>query len=220
MRSRCVRFYLPDMFRNITLFEAFERLADDEDWREFCELKPEGDVGTWIWIISMGMASRTPNPREQAILRYRELWAKYAELTRQKLLGGEWVADGFNPQFGARAVQIDARHWRILEFDFNGEVEGGGFKFVNLSISEVRPHAATLSHIDGADLRRELTRWIENQARSADGPMTSDQVLAAARRAFDGTKITDNMFREVWRLASKPEHFRQRGRPKAKVGGN
>jgi hypothetical protein len=41
------------MVRDLSLMEAFERVADQDEWLEFCRLKPDGDPDVWIWVFSM-----------------------------------------------------------------------------------------------------------------------------------------------------------------------
>jgi hypothetical protein len=199
------------MLRNLTLSQALERVADEADWREFCALDP---------VYSMSAPNRSSDPHTRNVQRYDVLRRSFTERLRSKLLNGEWVADGFNPQFGARPVEIGARLWKDLEFARCADgAEGQGYKFVALSFSQVSSARAGTDYREAAGLRRELIRWIENQGEAATGPMTSAQVQAAARRAFPETTISNNMFNEAWRTAKKPDHFRQRGRPKTKVGG-
>jgi hypothetical protein len=203
------------MFRNDKIPKIFERVAEPAEWQEFCALEPADELG--CWIVSLGGPPTPPTPYEIRVLRYRELWRKFTEMMRTKLSSGEWVADGFNPQLGVRPVQIDPRLWGVLEFVLGEDVvEGHGYKFSNLFFSAARD-GQLASHAQLPHLRTELTRWIEAQAQSATGPMTAKQVLEAARRAFSGTTISNNLFGQAWRAAAKPEHFRQRGRPKAKV---
>ena len=206
------------MFRDASLIEAFEEVADEGEWHEFCQIRLSGDADVWIWVFSHGDASRPPCPRERAVLRYRKLWAKFACSVREKLLSGQWVAHGFNPQFGAHPVQIDSRLWRVLEFALGHDrAEGQGYEFANLSFSTVRTSSAARPHVERASLHRELVRWIEAMAASASGPMTVGEVREIARSEFDGTKISNHLFADAWRVANKPENFRQRGRPKTKV---
>lgn len=208
------------MFRDISLLEAFERVADEHEWREFCRLKPDGDLDTWMGIIAFGTSSRPPTAREQEITRHCELWVRFADLVRRKLLTGEWVAEGFNPHFGARPVQIDARHWRVLEFALGHDrAEGEGYTFTNLFFSEVRPVESIIPHAERASLHAELVRWIEARTAAATGPMTLAEAREIARQEFSGTKISNHLFGQAWGAAKKPEHFRQKGRPKTKVSG-
>ncbi len=206
------------MFRDASLIEVFERVAGEDDWREFCQIKLDGDVDVWLWVFSLGDTSRPPCPRECEVLRYRELWAKFAAMVQQKLLDGEWVAHGFNPKLGARPVEIDARLWRALEFALGHDrAMGQGYEFTNLYFSGARPKNAALPHVDRASLHRELVRWIESLAAAASGPMTMPNVRDLAREQFSGTKISDHLFADAWRLAHKPALFRQIGRPKMKA---
>jgi hypothetical protein len=212
--------YVLYMFRDLSLTEVFERIADADEWREFCQLDIDGDVDTWIWIFSLRDASKPPCARERAVLRFRELQAKFVSLLREKLRSGEWAAFGFNPQFGPHPVQIDSKLWRVLEFAVTGEgAEGGDFKFTNLSFSALRCSSETRPHAERASLRRELVRWIEAVAARTAGPMTSSEVRELARVEFSGTTISDHLFADAWRAADKPANFRQKGRPKAKGMG-
>jgi hypothetical protein len=203
--------HVPRMFSGITLVQAFERLADSADWTEFNRLPAANDAD--YWILTLG---GRPSSHDMGVLRYRELWAKFAEALRAKLLTGEWVAEGFNAQFGCRPVPIDARLWRVLSIaPGHEEAEGEGFRFVNLAYSEARP-AARMGQAAHADLRRQLTQYIENVGRSTGDRLTSGEVRESARRAFEGISISDTLFREAWRAANRPTHMRQTGRPKLK----
>lgn len=206
------------MFRDANLPEVFQRVADEADWREFCEIKVEGDVDTWLWIFALRDSSSQSCSRERAILRYRELWINFAGLLREKLLSGEWVAHGFNPQFGPHPVRIDKSHWSVLEFALGHDrAEGQGYVFTNLSFTAVKAASTTMPHVERASLLRELVRWIEALAASESGPMTAHEVRELARARFAGTKISDYLFGDAWRASEKPAHFLQKGRPKAKV---
>jgi hypothetical protein len=198
------------MFLSLSLLEAFERAAAPGEWAEFSQLGEANDVDFWI----IGMSERV-TPYEQRIMRYRELWERFVGVLRSKLLSGEWVADGFDPRFGPRPVQIDPRLWKVLEIAAShDEAEGGGFKFTNLSFTEVGcsgPKSASTK----PGFKFELIRWIEGLAQATSSPMTSEAVRDAARRAFIDLKISNNMFAEAWRAAQKPPHFLHQGRPKA-----
>lgn len=199
------------MFSCIPLLDAFARVADPSEWEEFKRLAPPKDADYWL----LSMTDRF-SARDLAVLRYRDLWAKFVQSVREKLIAGEWVADGFNPQFGSRPVPIDARLWKSLDIaPGHDEAEGEGFRFVHLSISQVRPQAR-LEQAAHVDLRRELIRYVEDVGRLTTVRMTMPEVRGAARRAFNGTAFTDNMFKEAWRAAKRPPLLRQSGRPKLK----
>lgn len=201
------------MFRDAKLPDVFQQVAGPAEWEEFCALEPPR-----YEMIVIGGPPDPPNPQELSARRYEELWTKFAQATKAKLIDGEWVADGFDPQLGAHPVRIDVRLWRALEFSICGDVaEGHGYKFSNLFFSQAKPEP--VSQRDLPHLRKELIRWIEALGRAARGPVPAPEVRDAARRAFSGTTISDNLFREAWKVADKPKHFVQRGRPKLKVSG-
>jgi hypothetical protein len=203
------------MFSSVSLLEAFARVSSPMEWEEFNALRPAND--TDYWIVSLGGIL---SARDREVLRYRELWAQFVEAMRMKLLAGEWVADGFNSQFGSRTIPIDARLWKILQISpGRDEAEGEGFRFINLSISQVRPTANRTNHAAKTVLRHELIRWIEALARESNEAWTVPLAREAARRAFQGVTISDYMFNKAWGAADKPEHFIQHGRPKLKGVG-
>jgi hypothetical protein len=200
--------YVLYMFQSISLREAFERAAMPTDWDEFSQLAEANDVD--LWIISM---SERMTPYERRVMRYRELWERFVGAVRSKLLSGEWVADGFDPRFGPRPVQIDPRLWKVLDIAISrDEAEGDGFRFTNLSFTEVQ---AGQTNAAKPRFKFELIRWIEGLAAATSTPMTFEQVRDAARRAFIDVTFSNNMFLEAWRAAEKPPHFLHKGRPKA-----
>jgi hypothetical protein len=61
--------------------------------------------------------------------------------------------------------------------------------------------------------------WIRAQATAQQSPLLRAEQLAAARAAFEGQVISNNLFRDCRRAAGLPETSVQRGRPKAKGSG-
>jgi hypothetical protein len=208
--------YVPYMFSSFFLHEAFALAADPADWSEFNQLRPPDD--TDLWIVTLGDRW---NERDIQVLRYRELWAKFVELLREKLMTGEWTADGFNAQLSSEPVTIPARLWKVLDVrPGHDEAEGEGFKFISLSFSQVKPSRKITPHAEQPSLRRQLTKWIRDEAERAGPPTLRKDQYAAACKAFAGLTITDNMFTECRRAAGLKRSAIQRGRPKAKGSGN
>lgn len=198
------------------MLEAFERVAEEDEWEEFRQCECNGGAATWLWIFSYSDRSHQPCAREVAVLRYRQLWEKFGDLLRAKLLNGEWVAHGFNPQFGPRPVEIDSQLWRVLEFPLDKDcAKGRGFAFTNLSFSKLK--VADDPAVLRPTLHRELKAYIEQLGKHTTEDMTMPQVRDAARSKFEGTHISDYLFAQAWDSAEKPEHFRRRGRPKTKI---
>jgi hypothetical protein len=207
------------MFRFITLLAAFEIVASPEDWAEFSSLAAADE--TSLWIVSM---SDRLTPYERGVLRYRELWERFAGLVRAKLLTGEWEAVGFSPDAGLKAQPIDPLLWRCLEIDLDGVVTGAGFRFLNIALSERVPAATPSNHVSKAKLRPALREWLEArinrwlEIKTQDRePNKIEDLVREARFAF-GPALTINMFNEVWASLEKPSGFVRRGRPPKYIG--
>ncbi len=197
------------MFQSIPLEECFPHIASPEEWAEFVSL-PKADETT-LWILSMG---DTLSLRDRQLLRSRDLWEKFATGVREKLLAGEWRAEGYAPAAGPHPLPLDPKLWRLIDFDrFQNSASGGGFYFVNLLISHNRLNAP-VSHATKAAARADLKCWIEQLARQQPGPMTMNQARDLARAAFGDLKFSDNLFKQAWLQAEKPAAFVQNGRPR------
>jgi hypothetical protein len=197
------------MFRRLRLSEAFEHLLTPEEWRWFGPMVARGvyHYGLDGWpVFSM------------ARLRdYPILWREAAYRATDKLRAGEWQADGISPQCGPQPVPISTDLWEYLTIkDRQEEAEGAGFRFLALTISDVRPPEVQVSHVEQAQLRGQLTRWIQSHAANSSLPALRGEQLAAAREAFAELNISDNMFRDCRRAANLTKESVQRGRPKTK----
>ena len=69
------------------------------------------------------------------------------------------------------------------------------------------------SHAKGTRLRSTLQRWLEQTAAKPEAQaFVKEDFLKRAREEIN-VSITDNLFRDVWKLASIPENFHNPGRP-------
>ncbi|RYG99313.1 MAG: hypothetical protein EON58_04380 [Alphaproteobacteria bacterium] len=197
------------MFRSLRLVDAFEHLVSPAQWEWFGPMVARH-------VLHIGRDGWPLFPVEQ-LHAYPRVWEEAAKSALTKLQGGEWVAEGISPRFGPHRIRIDTDLWDYLRIkDRVEEAEGGGFLFIALTVSEVKEPHVEVSHSAQAGLRSQLTKWLRDHAeRSESAPLRSEQ-LDAARSAFEGRVITDNMFRECRRAAALPARSVQRGRPKAK----
>ena len=200
------------MFRGLRLIEAFEHLATPEEWHWFGPMVARG-------VYHFNIDGWPAFPAHQ-IRAYPILWKKLADQALVKLRVGEWVAEGISAQLGPRLVPIDPSLWDYMELvDRAEEAKGAGFHFIALTVSDMQPKPMAVSPASQAQLRGQLTQWIRTQSASSGTPLLRAEQLAAARKAFAGCVITDNMYREYRRAASLPEAAVQRGRPIAKGSG-
>lgn len=207
--------YVPHMFQSIRLCEAFEKVAHGDEWSAFSVMEtpynsdlPQVDVAGW------------PTITVEEDQRYRALWKRFACRVERRLWAGEWTAEGMNPTLGPRYVEIDTRFWEFLRLESMTDVASGdGVRFTHLRFSATTPVSAPRTVVpqrQTATLRRQLTDWILNDALTACGPVLRDDQKAAARAAFVGCVITDNMFRNCRREANLGNVSVQKGRPKVK----
>jgi hypothetical protein len=197
------------MFRSLRLCESFEHVLSQDEWSWFGPMAARRathfDEEGWPLFA---MAERQAYPR---------VWQKAAQIVREKLRDGEWVAEGISSQFGPQPVRIDTNLWDYLRLnDRVEEAEGAGFHFVALTVSSTRLPKVQVSQAKHASLRKQLTEWIRLHAGASGGPVLRDDQLAAARDAFVGNTISDSMYRECRRAAGLPKNSVQRGRPKIK----
>ena len=197
------------MFRDLRLVEAFEHVLSPEEWSWFGPMVARGvyHYGDDGWAVFPVAQLRA----------YPKLWQKAANRVLEKLRTGEWVAKGISPRFGPQPIAISTDLWDYLRFkDRIDEAEGADFRFVALTISDLRPPEVQVSHAEKAHLRGQLTEWIRSHAASSSLPILRADQLAAAREAFAAVTISDNMYRECRRAAGLPQETVQRGRPKTK----
>jgi hypothetical protein len=201
------------MFRSLRLIDAFEHLATPEEWHWFGPMVRRG-------VLHFGVDGWPTFPADQ-LRAYPILWEKLADQALEKLRAGEWMAEGISAALGPRLVPIDTSLWDYMYLvDRAEEAKGAGFHFIALTISDTRPpKAVAVSQASQAHLRTQLTQWIKSQIDPSRPPPLRAEQLAAARTAFAGCVITDNMYRECRRAASLPDAAVQRGRPKAKASG-
>lgn len=114
-------------------------------------------------------------------------------------------------------VSISVDLWDyLLIVDRLDEAQGKGFHFLALTVSDLRAQAEPVSHASKAKLREQLTQWIRSHAASLPEPPLRAEQLVAAREAFAGSVISDNLYKECRRAAGLSEGTVQRGRPKTK----
>lgn len=208
-------YYVLRMFQSIRLYEAFEKVALGNEWSAFSVLETpyNSDLAQ---VDDEGWPSITVEEDQ----RYRALWKRFACRVERRLWAGEWIAEGMNPTLGPRYVEIDIRLWEFLRLEWMTDVASGdGVRFTHLRFSATAPVSAPRAVVpqsQTATLRRQLTNWIRSHAEAADGPVLRDEQRAAARAAFVGCVITDDMFRNCRREANLSEVSVQKGRPKAK----
>jgi hypothetical protein len=197
------------MFRDLRLVEAFEHVLSPEEWFWFGPMVARG-------IYHYGLDGWPVFPLAE-LQAYAKLWQKAADRVLEKLRAGEWVAKGISPRFGPQPIPISTDLWDYLRFkDRVDEAEGADFRFVALTISDLRPPEVQISQAEQAQLRPQLTEWIRSHAASSSLAILREDQLAAARKAFTGVTTTDNMYRECRRAARLPKETVQRGRPKTK----
>lgn len=200
------------MFQLLRLSLAFEFLATKEEWEWFGPMVGR-DVLHW------GYDGFPRFPLHQ-IGDYRALWTILADAAHEKLKDGDWIAQGISPAFGAMPVPIGTMLWEYLRIkDRVEEAEGWGFHFVALTVTDCQLPKVEVSHASKQTLRLQLIKWIRAQAAAHQVPPLRAEQLAAARAAFEGREISDNLFRDCRRAAGLPEASVQRGRPKTKGSG-
>jgi hypothetical protein len=208
--------------QNVPLSEALERFSDPADWNELCSLEP--------YALAMFVVGGPQTEDEGLHLHYRYHWLKQrveAEFL-DKLITGSLRATGvlwpvgLDPQREA----IPGPRWQELDPDSAAsEATGGGLRIVKVSVESAWPTAISSSeprsadepveHASLAKLRRDLRRWLEREAAARGRSWYKRRYLEAARSKY-GTRVTDNLFREVWRLADLPRTLREPGLRKAR----
>ena len=197
------------MFRSLRFSLALEFVANPTEWQWFGPMVARGTYhyDTDGWPVF-------PIPQIQ---QYKLLWNELAGRALVKLQEGDWTAEGVSPAHGVLPITIHTALWDYLRIvDRMDEAEGGGFRFIALTVSGVATPKVGVSQASKATLRRQLTDWIRSHAEAADGTVLRDDQMAAARAAFVGCVITDNMFRDCRRDANLGDESVQKGRPKAK----
>lgn len=201
------------MFHSLRLIEAFEHLTTVDEWHWFGPMVARGNMHFGV----DGWPLYSLNDR----LAYDLLWQDLVERAHTKLRTGDWLAKGISAKFGPQALPIDQYLWDYLRIVHRGEVaEGDGFRFLALTVSELQPAEVRTPFIEQPILRRQLTEWIRSDAERPGAPPLREKQLAAAREAFPGVNITNNMFLECRRSAGLGQSRVQRGRPKAKGSGD
>jgi hypothetical protein len=203
------------MFQSIQLYEAFEKVALGDEWNAFFILATPYNSDL-LQVDDAGWPTITVAEDR----RYQALWKRFACRVERRLWEGEWTAEGMNPTLGPRYVEIDTRFWEFLRLEPMTDVASGdGVRFTHLRFSATAPvlvPKAVVPQSQTASLRAQLTTWIRDHAQAASGPVLRDDQKAAARVAFVGCVITDNMFRDCRRDANLGKASVQKGRPKAK----
>lgn len=203
------------MFRSIQLYEAFELVALHHEWAIFSVMETPYNSDL-LQCDEAGWPTITVAEDQ----RYRALWARFACRVERRLWTGEWTAEGLSTTIGPRYVEIDTRFWEFLRLEPMTDVASGeGVRFTHLRFSATAPVLVpkpVVPQSQTASLRAQLTAWIRDHASAASGPVRLADQRAAARVAFVGRVITDNMFRNCRRDADLGVLSVQRGRPKVK----
>jgi len=151
-------------------------------------------------------------PDREPLCGFDNLWSRLAEAVRDKLISGEWEAEGFTPENGPYPVRIDRHMWRFLDFDgLEGDAAGGGFRFSGLVFSSRTPSIGTAANL--ASRRAQVARWIDEQAALGRGPTPKPVLLSDARRAFPDWVITEHLFERAWHEAERTDELRVKGCP-------
>ena len=209
MRSTQLKQYVPVMFSALRSPAIFEYVIPAKEWRWFSYMVAGSLIGEDGWPLY----SRS---KEQ---EYDELLEEAVRRVLEKLRSGEWIADGICASHGPQLIKIEPALWSYLGFDSRAvEAHGEGFRFIALSFSSTEPPKPPLPYIASGKLRPQLIKWIRSYVEQFSSPPLRDDVLAAARDAFD-VEISDNMYRECRSAAGLEPHHIQRGAPIKKVKG-
>jgi hypothetical protein len=197
------------MFRSLRLAEAFQFLAHPDQWAWFGPMVKRRvnhcDIDGW------------PTFPHEELRAYPRVWNELAAKALEKLQDGEWTAQGISVASGPQPIPIDTVLWDYLRIkDRVEEAEGAGFHFLALTVTQVQPIVTMSPHAEHPVLSRQLTEWIRNDAERPGPPLLRAEQYAAACKAFSGSTITPNMFRNCRRAAGLKNAAVQRGRPKAK----
>jgi hypothetical protein len=209
LRNFAYMRYVLRMFLELRLTHAFKHLMNAHDWSWFGPIVAPGtyhcDDQGW------------PLYTHRELQVYDEMWLHVAYRTREKLKAGKWVAAGISHPNGLGRAPIDVVLWDYLHIVVGTEeAAGSGFRFLALTVSDVQPSKAVVSQRQTGVLRSQLTSWIRQNVKGIQAPQLRADQLKAARDAFEGCDITENMFRDCRRAAGLPESAVQNGRPKAK----
>jgi hypothetical protein len=201
------------MFRSLRLAEAFQFLAHPNQWEWFGPMVKRR-------VLHFGIDGWPAFPVEE-LRAYQLLWLDLAGKALEKLQDGEWMARGISVASGPQPIPIDTVLWDYLRIkDRVEEAEGAGFHFIALTVTQVKPVGAMTPHAEQPALIRQLTDWIRNDAERPGPPALRAEQYAAACKAFSGSAITPNMFRNCRRAAGLKSAAVQKGRPKTKGSGN
>lgn len=197
------------MFSGMRSPQIFEFVIPAKEWRWFSYMVASSLIGEDGWpLYSRSKENEYQELLEEAVWRVLE-----------KLRSAEWVADGICASHGPQLVKIEPALWSYLSFDDRAaEAQGEGFRFIALRFSSTEPPKPPLPYIASGKLRPQLTKWIRAYVEQFSSPPLRDDVLAAARNAFE-VPISDNMYRECRRAAGLEPHQIQSGAPLKKVEG-
>lgn len=209
LRAGTLVRYVPDMFRNLRLIEAFEHLASPIQWSWFGPLVARG-------VYHIGLDGWPLFPFQQ-LRAYDVLRTELEARALEKLRSGDWIGQGISARYGPHRMPIDTHLWDYMQIvPRMEEAKGGGFHFLALTVTDTKPPRAVASQADTASLRRQLTEWIQSHAEASGKPVLRSVQLAEARAAFPSVVISANMYRECRRAAGLSSASVQTGRPKVK----
>jgi len=202
--------------RSVPLSEALERFSDPSEWTELRSLER--------YVIPIFVLGQPETESDRLQSRYHRLKERLETEFLDKLITGSLAATGFVWPMGLNPKRraIPATRWHKLEPDFKAsEATGGGLRIVEIRVQESQ-HRTRSSHPSPANeqvprehaslarLRTELRRWLQREASVRGTSWQKKHYCGAARTRF-GSRVTNNLFDEVWRLADLPEALRRPG---------
>jgi hypothetical protein len=203
--------------QSVPLSEALKRFSDPSDWNELRSLER--------YDIQFFILGAPETEEDRLCWRFHRLKGRLESEFLAKLTAGSLQASGLVWPIGlnARRQTIPAARWHKLEPDFAAsEATGGGLRVVDIRIQEAQQARTRSSHPSPtsermpreyaslAKLRTELRRWLQREAQSRGMNWQKKHYCSAARTRF-GDRVTDNLFKEVWRSADLPEALRRPG---------
>lgn len=197
------------MFRNLSVAESLVHIATEAEWASLWELRRPTDLEYFHM-----MSERRASAEYAWVRRYVELWELLTSRVQQKLVSGEWVAEGFPLGEPIAPQEINARLWPDLYFDLDGNACSGRFRIVGIRVSDTQALPPT-GKPEGRLPRARLRKWIEDLSYTATGSMIRDDVFALALEQHPHARFTRYSFDKAWEQAEKRPSFVQSGRPKS-----
>ena len=142
---------------------------------------------------------------------YPRVWQKAANAALERLRRGDWIAQGISPAYGPEPRRIATDLWDYLQLlDRLEEAKGAGFRFVALTISEVRRPTLLAAEVDKdlprtqpasfATLRERCIELFERLDKEL--PLTaSKKVFFREARAQVDPDLKDYLLKKAWQAA-------------------